>query len=64
MIQATEKVTKTITLELDEYAAAWLKSMVQNPMWGHAEDPQDREMREAFWNALTPAPQQEISYDT
>ena len=58
MIQVTTKVTTTITLELDEFAAAWLKGVVQNPMWSalDEEPPQDREMRKAFWDALNPTP--------
>jgi len=43
------------TLILNEEEVAWLKGIIQNPMWvDHPddEDPKDKRMREAFWNAL------------
>ena len=43
------------TLVLSEEEARWLKGLVQNPLWvDHPDDenPKDKKIREAFWNAL------------
>lgn len=53
------KVTKTegIILQLTAFEAGWLKALVQNAFVDYTEfeaeeDPQDKEMRQKFWEAL------------
>jgi len=49
------KCEKTINyiLVLDEFEARWLKALVQNPLYSNIEeDPQNKEMRQNFWDAL------------
>lgn len=48
------KVTKTITLTMNEQEAAWLKGMVQNTK-GPNEHPESAAIRKAFWDALVEA---------
>lgn len=56
-MKASVKSTKTITLELSEEEAAWLKDVVQNPVHGNSskEDPGNALMRQQFWHALNNA---------
>jgi len=44
----------SVTLQLTEFEARWLKSVVQNPIGVDYEDEleQDSEMRKNFWYAL------------
>jgi hypothetical protein len=49
------KTTTKVTLSLTEEEARWLKSTMQNPLYGeHPADESDenKEMRERFWVAL------------
>lgn len=44
-----------LTLKLNETETAWLKGIMQNPMWVDHPDkeaPEDKKHRELFWAAL------------
>jgi hypothetical protein len=51
--EITTKVT--VTLELTELEAIWLKGVIQNPICVNPENEGDfeRNMRQSFWNALS-----------
>lgn len=54
-VQVNIEVTTKVTLVLDEKAAQWLKSLMQNPIQGNSlndETDKDRDMRSQFWDAL------------
>jgi len=55
MIKSKIQRKLTITLELDEDSARWLKGMVQNPL---CENPSEKEeeIRTSIWNALEDIP--------
>ena len=51
-VAKTEKIT--ITLQLEEREAKWLKDLVQNPLCDPVdEERESRIMRKKFWNALS-----------
>lgn len=50
------KVSKTVTLVLNQAEITWLKNLTQNPTKDISydeEDEYDKQMRETFWKALT-----------
>ena len=51
MESITEKIeTTTLILKVEE--REWLKGLMQNPINGLSESPQDETMRRKFWSAL------------
>jgi|LauGreDrversion4_2_1035121.scaffolds.fasta_scaffold590497_2 hypothetical protein len=51
-MKAEVKQEVTVTLQLSEQEALWLKANVQNPFRDGPEEPGDTEMRRVFWDAL------------
>ena len=54
-MKSTTKTITITTLELDQDEAAWLKSIMQNPLFAELpedEDPRHQKMREKMWNAM------------
>ena len=55
-MKANIKKTTTYNLELTEAEAAWLRGVMQNPLYDvdtEEEHPHDAEFRESFYNALS-----------
>ena len=50
-MNSTIETKVTITLEMSETEAIWLKGMVQNAK-GLIESPESAEIRKSFWDAL------------